>query len=195
MPGRVTTISTSRACTRPTASTASRVTRCTPASEYPSRSSSSPEAACALPATSMSPARSASRTPTRCTRASTGLAKLECSAPRHNPTGRRRARLGALESRRDRVSRMPHRQTRPVRVQPHTPRQPAAWAATSHTARSTMMLTLSVAQLCLECHSPTSSTTVGSRPPSLHDLRSLRYQTAPPANAVHGSNSSALLLR
>ena len=66
-----------------------------------------------------------------------------------------------------------------------------------HGSVNPMMLTRSrVAQLCLECHSPTSSTTVGSRPPSLHDLRSPRYQNCTTCHtAVHGSNSSALLLR
>jgi len=53
-----------------------------------------------------------------------------------------------------------------------------------------------VAQLCLECHSLTSPTTVGSQPPSFHDLRSPRYQNCTTCHvAVHGSNSSPLLLR
>lgn len=53
-----------------------------------------------------------------------------------------------------------------------------------------------VAQLCLECHSVTSPATVGSQPPSFHDLRSPRYQNCTTCHvAVHGSNSSPLLLR
>ena len=60
-----------------------------------------------------------------------------------------------------------------------------------------MMLTRStVAQLCLECHSNITGTTLGSQPPSLHDLRSPRYQNCTTCHtAVHGSNVSPRLLR
>ncbi len=53
-----------------------------------------------------------------------------------------------------------------------------------------------VAQLCLECHSDLPGTTLGSQPPSFHDLRSPRYQNCTTCHvAVHGSNSSPALLR
>ncbi|HPC84127.1 MAG TPA: cytochrome c3 family protein [Thermoanaerobaculaceae bacterium] len=66
-----------------------------------------------------------------------------------------------------------------------------------HGSANPMMLTRSrVAPLCLECHSPTSAATVGSQPPSFHDLRSPRYQNCTTCHtAVHGSNSSPLLLK
>jgi DmsE family decaheme c-type cytochrome len=52
-----------------------------------------------------------------------------------------------------------------------------------------------VDQLCLECHTGTTGT-LGSQPPSLHDMRSPRYQNCTTCHtAVHGSNSSPLLLK
>ena len=49
----------------------------------------------------------------------------------------------------------------------------------------------SVNQLCLECHSPISGGTLGSQPPSFHDLLSPRYRNCTTCHvAIHGSNSS-----
>ena len=66
-----------------------------------------------------------------------------------------------------------------------------------HGSVNAMMLKrATVAQLCLECHSNISGTTLGSQPPSLHDLRSPRYQNCTTCHAaVHGSNVSPRLLR
>jgi DmsE family decaheme c-type cytochrome len=66
-----------------------------------------------------------------------------------------------------------------------------------HGSANSMMLTRSrVSQLCLECHSPFASPTVGSQPPSFHDLRSPRYQNCTVCHvAVHGSNASPALLK
>jgi DmsE family decaheme c-type cytochrome len=66
-----------------------------------------------------------------------------------------------------------------------------------HGSANPMMLTRStVAQLCLECHSNITGTTLGSQPPSLHDMRSPRYQNCTTCHtAVHGSNVSPRLLR
>jgi DmsE family decaheme c-type cytochrome len=66
-----------------------------------------------------------------------------------------------------------------------------------HGSVNPKMLTRStVAQLCLECHSNITGTTLGSQPPSLHDLRSPRYQSCTTCHtAVHGSNVSPRLLR
>lgn len=51
-----------------------------------------------------------------------------------------------------------------------------------------------VDQLCLECHSPTTIGTLGSQPPSFHDLRSPRYRNCTVCHvAVHGSNASPTL--
>jgi DmsE family decaheme c-type cytochrome len=54
-----------------------------------------------------------------------------------------------------------------------------------------------VAQLCLECHTGLQGTgTLGSQPPSRHDLRTPRYRNCTTCHvAVHGSNASATLLR
>jgi DmsE family decaheme c-type cytochrome len=52
-----------------------------------------------------------------------------------------------------------------------------------------------VDQLCLECHSLFPPTTLGSQPPSFHDLRSPRFRECTTCHvAVHGSNSSPMLL-
>jgi DmsE family decaheme c-type cytochrome len=66
-----------------------------------------------------------------------------------------------------------------------------------HGSANSMMLTRSlVAQVCLECHSPSAAGTVGSQPPSLHDLRSPRYQNCTVCHvAIHGSNASPALMK
>ncbi len=53
-----------------------------------------------------------------------------------------------------------------------------------------------VAQLCLECHSSFSEGTLGSQPPSFHNLRDPRYRECTTCHvAVHGSNTSPTLVR
>jgi len=53
-----------------------------------------------------------------------------------------------------------------------------------------------VSQLCLECHSPIAAGTLGSQPPSFHNLRLPRYQNCTVCHtAVHGSNRSPTLLK
>lgn len=53
-----------------------------------------------------------------------------------------------------------------------------------------------VDQLCLECHSPISGGTLGSQPPSFHDLRTARYRQCTVCHvAIHGSNTSPMLLK
>ncbi len=66
-----------------------------------------------------------------------------------------------------------------------------------HGSPNPMMLTRStVSQMCLECHSTITGTTLGSQPPSLHDLRSPRYQNCTTCHtAIHGSNVSPRLFR
>ena len=52
-----------------------------------------------------------------------------------------------------------------------------------------------VDQLCLECHSPMGNT-LGSQPPSFHDIRSPRFQNCTTCHVtVHGSNTSPLFLK
>lgn len=53
-----------------------------------------------------------------------------------------------------------------------------------------------VEQLCLECHTFFPGGTLGSQPPSFHDLQTARYRSCTTCHvAVHGSNSSPALLK
>ena len=53
-----------------------------------------------------------------------------------------------------------------------------------------------VYQLCIECHSPLTGTTLGSQPPSFHDLTDPRFQNCTTCHvAIHGSNRSPALLK
>jgi DmsE family decaheme c-type cytochrome len=53
-----------------------------------------------------------------------------------------------------------------------------------------------VDRLCLECHSTLTAATLGSQPPSFHNLRLPRYQNCTTCHtAVHGSNRSPQLLK
>ena len=65
-----------------------------------------------------------------------------------------------------------------------------------HGASNPMALTRArVDQLCLECHSPMGNT-LGSQPPSFHNISSPRYQNCTTCHVmVHGSNTSPLLLK
>ena len=66
-----------------------------------------------------------------------------------------------------------------------------------HGSNNSKMLTRArVDRLCLECHTTLPAGTLGPQPPSLHDLRSPRYTNCTVCHvAVHGSNSSPMLLR
>ena len=53
-----------------------------------------------------------------------------------------------------------------------------------------------VSQLCLECHSPIKGGTLGSQPPSFHNLLTARYQNCTTCHtAIHGSNRSPQLVK
>jgi DmsE family decaheme c-type cytochrome len=53
-----------------------------------------------------------------------------------------------------------------------------------------------VAQLCIECHSPIGATTLGSQPPSFHNTSTARTQNCTTCHvAIHGSNRDAVLLK
>lgn len=53
-----------------------------------------------------------------------------------------------------------------------------------------------IAQLCLECHSPITHETLGSQPPSFHNLNNPRFLNCTTCHvAVHGSNRSPQLLK
>jgi DmsE family decaheme c-type cytochrome len=59
-----------------------------------------------------------------------------------------------------------------------------------------MLKRATVAQLCVECHSPIAAGTLGSQPPSFHNLSLPRYQNCTTCHvAVHGSNRDPHLLR
>jgi DmsE family decaheme c-type cytochrome len=66
-----------------------------------------------------------------------------------------------------------------------------------HGSSNPMALTRArISQLCLECHSVFDGGTLGSQPPSFHDLRSPRYQNCTTCHVtVHGSNTSPLFLK
>jgi DmsE family decaheme c-type cytochrome len=53
-----------------------------------------------------------------------------------------------------------------------------------------------VFQLCLECHSPISPNTLGSQPPSFHNISLPRYRNCTTCHvAIHGSNVSPTLFK
>ena len=53
-----------------------------------------------------------------------------------------------------------------------------------------------VFQLCIECHSPITNATLGSQPPSFHNLNNPRYRNCTTCHvAVHGSNRDPRLLK
>jgi DmsE family decaheme c-type cytochrome len=68
---------------------------------------------------------------------------------------------------------------------------------TAHGSPNPKQLTrATVAQLCMECHSPVTGDTLGSQPPSFHNLMLPRYQNCTTCHvAVHGSNRSPQLLK
>ena len=53
-----------------------------------------------------------------------------------------------------------------------------------------------VQQVCIECHSPIAAGTLGSQPPSFHNLSNPRFQNCTTCHvAVHGSNRDPQLLK
>jgi len=53
-----------------------------------------------------------------------------------------------------------------------------------------------VVQVCIECHSPTATRTLGSQPPSFHDTTNPRYQSCTTCHvAIHGSNRDPHLFK
>lgn len=59
-----------------------------------------------------------------------------------------------------------------------------------------MLKRANVWQLCIECHSPGTTQTLGSQPPSFHNLNSPRYRNCTTCHtAVHGSNRSPQLFK
>lgn len=59
-----------------------------------------------------------------------------------------------------------------------------------------MLVRATVKQICIECHSPIGAGTLGSQPPSFHNLSLPRYQNCTTCHvAVHGSNRDPQLLK
>lgn len=59
-----------------------------------------------------------------------------------------------------------------------------------------MLRRAQVWQLCIECHSPTATPTLGSQPPSFHNLNSPRYRNCTTCHvAIHGSNRDPQLFK
>jgi len=51
-------------------------------------------------------------------------------------------------------------------------------------------------QVCIECHSPIANDTIGSQPPSFHNLNDPRYRNCTTCHvAIHGSNRDPQLLK
>jgi DmsE family decaheme c-type cytochrome len=63
-------------------------------------------------------------------------------------------------------------------------------------SNSKQLVRATVQQVCMECHSPTATATLGSQPPSFHNLSLPRYQNCTTCHtAVHGSNRDPQLLK
>lgn len=61
---------------------------------------------------------------------------------------------------------------------------------------SKMLIRPNVRSVCLECHSQSTGSVLATQPPSLHDLRSPRFQNCTTCHMkIHGSNASPLFFR
>ena len=127
-----------------------------------------------------------------------GRAGMECSSC-HEPHGRPGRGSLALT----RAGEMPclgcHSEKRGPYVFQHAAGA-AADCLSCHEAHGSsnpkMLKRATVAQLCIECHSPIAAGTLGSQPPSFHNLSLPRYQNCTTCHvAVHGSNRDPQLLR
>jgi DmsE family decaheme c-type cytochrome len=127
-----------------------------------------------------------------------GRAGMECSSC-HEPHGR----PGRESLRLTRAGEMPclgcHFEKRGPFVFQHAAGA-AADCLSCHEAHGSsnpkMLKRAAVAQLCIECHSPIAAGTLGSQPPSFHNLSLPRYQNCTTCHvAVHGSNRDPQLLR
>jgi DmsE family decaheme c-type cytochrome len=127
-----------------------------------------------------------------------GRAGLECSSC-HEPHGR----PGRENLKLTRAGEIPclgcHTEKRGPFVFQHAA-EVAGDCLTCHEAHGSsnpkMLKRATVAQLCVECHSPIAAGTLGSQPPSFHNLSLPRYQNCTTCHvAVHGSNRDPHLLR
>lgn len=131
---------------------------------------------------------------------------MTCSSC-HDPHGRRAkgerslALLGHLRT--TRAGEAPcvscHTEKRGPFVFPHGGAEVAECTACHESHGSSnpkQLVRATVQQVCIECHSPTATATLGSQPPSFHNLSLPRYQNCTTCHvAVHGSNRDPQLLK
>ncbi|HUF67212.1 MAG TPA: DmsE family decaheme c-type cytochrome [Longimicrobiales bacterium] len=127
-----------------------------------------------------------------------GRAGMECSSC-HEPHGRPGRENLALTHTREMPCLGCHREKRGPYVFQHAAGV-AGDCTTCHephgSSNPKMLTRTTVAQLCMECHSPIAPGTLGSQPPSFHNLSQPRYQNCTTCHvAVHGSNRDPALLR
>ncbi len=125
-----------------------------------------------------------------------GRAGLDCVSC-HNPHGGPGERSVKVDRSGDSVCVSCHADLRGPFVFPH-PGGATATCTTCHEPHGSSnphaLRRVRVDQLCLECHSPTTSGTLGSQPPSFHDLGNPRYRNCTVCHvAIHGSNTSPAL--
>ena len=128
-----------------------------------------------------------------------GRGGMNCSSC-HEPHGR-----PGKESIRTTAAREPaclgcHSDKRGPYVFPHGGLSVSGECQTCHaphgSSNPTQLRRTSMAQVCLECHSPITHDTLGSQPPAFHNLSNPRFQQCTSCHvAVHGSNRSPQLLK
>lgn len=128
-----------------------------------------------------------------------GRGGMECSSC-HNPHGTRGEGMMARTHAGEIACMECHVDKRGPFVFPHGGKEVASDCLSCHELHGSnnpmQLKRANVYQLCIECHSPISGTTLGSQPPSFHDLTSPRFQNCTTCHtAVHGSNRSPELLK
>ena len=128
-----------------------------------------------------------------------GRGGLDCTSC-HDPHGR----PGKESLKQTRDGEMPclncHSEKRGPFVFEHPPSGVVGDCTTCHQPHGSMnpkqLTRANVSQLCLECHSTLSASTLGSQPPSFHNISQPRYRNCTTCHvAVHGSNLSPGLFK
>ena len=128
-----------------------------------------------------------------------GRGGMECSTC-HEPHGRR-GRESLKQTASGEIACMScHSDKRAMHVFPHGANSVGDCTSCHETHGSSnprQLKRATVAQLCIECHSPLAGVaTAGSQPPSFHNLNLPRYQNCTTCHtAIHGSNRSPQLLK
>jgi len=128
-----------------------------------------------------------------------GRGGLDCTSC-HDPHGR----PGKESLKKTRDGEMPcldcHAEKRGPFVFEHPPSGLVGDCTTCHQPHGSMnpkqLTRANVFQLCLECHSTLSASTLGSQPPSFHNLTLPRYRNCTTCHvAIHGSNLSSVFFK